>query len=208
MDSAGRQSPRGSRRSAPDPSEILASSLDLMIELRDRMTGDHCRQVGRVGEAIARQLGLDYRLVRRVGLAGRVHDLGKIAIPDRILRNSDKLSERELAIIQAHAIDGERILLSLAPLVPAMRKVAAIVVAHHERWNGAGYPRGLVGTAIPLEARVVAVADAYSALTMDRSYEPAQEHAHAVKLIKAGSGVHFDPDVVEAFLAIEQECEF
>lgn len=193
---------------APDPSEILIASFDLMIELRDRLTGEHCRQVGRIGEAIATELHLDQRLVRRISLAGRVHDLGKIAIPDRVLHNSDDLSERELAIIRAHTTDGQRILLSFSPLVPAMRRVAAVVVAHHERWNGAGYPQGLAGVAIPIEARVIAVADAYSAITMERSYEAAQEHDHAVKLIKAGSGIHFDPDVVAAFLAIAKDGGF
>lgn len=189
----------------PDSAEALIGSLSLMIELRDRLTGQHCRQVGRIGEAIASRLGLDRQLVCRVGLVGAVHDLGKIAMPDRVLHNSDDLSERELVIMRAHAIDGERILLSLAPLVPAMVQVAAAVVAHHERWNGTGYPRGLVGAAIPIEARIVAVADAYSAITMERSYQLAKEHAHAVCLVETGAGIHFDPAVVEAFLAIERE---
>ena len=182
--------------------DAIDEALSLAIGLRDPATGTHCVMVGELAEQTARALGLrasDRRIVR---LAGRLHDLGKVGVPDRILRNTDELDPRELAIVQAHAANGERIVTALGPLDPSIGRLARAVGAHHERWDGSGYPDGLAGEAIPKLARILAVADAYSALVMRRSYDPARPHEDVVAIIERGAGRLFDPQVVEAFLAL------
>jgi putative two-component system response regulator len=184
--------------------EALARSLSLAIALRDEKTGDHCVMVGEMAGRIARVMGYSVEGARLIVLGGRLHDLGKIAVPDRILRNTDRLSERETRIIRDHAGHGERILDEMAPLSDAVAAVALMVGSHHERWNGGGYPRGTFGPDIIGGARIIAVADAYSAITMARTYQESLGHDHAVQQIKNGAGIDFDPAVVEAFLSLPE----
>jgi putative two-component system response regulator len=137
-----------------------------------------------------------------------LHDIGKVGIPDAVLRKPGSLTPEEYAEIQRHPRLGHDSLLKAEALagvhddeVIALAK--EIVYTHHERWDGAGYPRGLRGTEIPLSGRLVALVDTYDALVSDRAYQEAVTHEHAVQAIRGGSGRHFDPDIVEAFLSIE-----
>ena len=186
----------------PPPAELIAEALSLAIDLRDPSTGAHCRMVGEASEKIAAAIGLSERDARIVGLGGRLHDLGKIAIPDRILHNSDEFDDRQTSVMRAHAANGERKIAGLAPLDEAVGRIATIVGAHHERWDGGGYPRGLRGAEIPLGARIVAVADVFSAMVMTRTYQAAMPIAHAIEVIVSGAGSCFDPDVVAAALGV------
>jgi response regulator RpfG family c-di-GMP phosphodiesterase len=129
--------------------------------------------------------------------AAELHDLGKVGVPDAILDKSTALDEGEWEFMRQHTILGERILNA----APALRPVARIVRASHERWDGRGYPDGISGTGIPLSARIVAVCDAYEAMTTTRAYRPAIDHEEACRELQRESGRQFDPEVVEAFLA-------
>jgi HD-GYP domain-containing protein (c-di-GMP phosphodiesterase class II) len=168
----------------------------LAIDMRDPATGIHCRIVGDLAGQIATSMGLSEDEVRLIILSGRLHDLGKLAIPDRILRNTDDLNDRQKEIIRTHAAHGERIVTEFAPLDVIVGHMAAIIGAHHEHWNGKGYPRGLRTTEIPLGARVIAVADTYSAIVAHRTYQVAMPVGHAIEVLLAGAGTQFDPDVV------------
>ena len=190
--------------SHPAAVDVLTRGFALTIDLRDPLTGRHCRDVGTLTERLALALGHSPAQAHLFGAGGALHDLGKIGISDRILRNTDALSPREFALVRAHPEHGERILRELEALSPELGTIGEIVGAHHEWWDGRGYPRGVAGLDIPRGARIVAVADAYSAITMKRTYDPACEHADALEIIARGIGTHFDPEIVEALLALEQ----
>ena len=190
-----------------DPfTEALTNSWHLALELRDRPIAEHCAQVGEWSGRLAAALGLTAVEVRRVTLAGRLHDIGKITLPERLLHNSDGLSAREMIQMQGHARHGERILAELADLMPDLAPdlagIAAIVGAHHERWDGTGYPRGLCGTGIPYGARIVTVADTYSAIITARSYQSPQTSAQALAILARESGRAFDPEIVAVFVGL------
>ena len=135
--------------------------------------------------------------IERVRHASELHDVGKVAIPDAILGKPGPLTEEEWAFVRRHPIIGERIILA----APALARVAALVRSSHERWDGAGYPDALAGDAIPLGARVVAVADAYAAMTAGRPYRAARAPEQALDELRRGAGSQFDPVVVEAWCA-------
>jgi putative two-component system response regulator len=173
--------------------------LSLAVEYRDNDTGDHTWRVARYSQIMAEALGLDADLCRRVYLAAPLHDVGKVAIPDGVLLKPGRLDEKEFALIRTHAAIGKRILGgSTCELIGLAAEIAE---AHHERWDGGGYPHGLSGTAIPLAARIVAVADVFDALTTQRPYKAAMPLDEARACIEAESGRHFDPDCVAAFLS-------
>ena len=188
-----------SEPSDQDAAAILTRSLGQIIDLRDKRTGEHCRMVGEIAGRTAVLMGLPAAECRLVNFAGQLHDLGKIAIPDRLLHNTDELKPAELDLMRAHVNHGTTMIMGLADLSDDFATIALIVSGHHERWNGAGYPKGLAGADIPLGARILAVVDAYSALIMARSYQAALDHFDALPLIRAGAGTHFDPAVVAAF---------
>jgi two-component system cell cycle response regulator len=174
----------------------LAEALDL----RDSGTADHCRTVGRYCSVIAEQLGLPPDRVKRIETAGILHDVGKIGLPDEILQKPGELTEDEWRPLRRHPEIGARILND-----DAFADIRDWIVAHHERLDGEGYPRGLSGEEIPLEARILAVADAYEAMTSHRVYRPATSPETARSELLACAGSQFDPMVVAAFVAALRE---
>ncbi|WP_052584211.1 HD-GYP domain-containing protein [Azospirillum baldaniorum] len=147
----------------------------------------------------------DDRFCELIGLASMLHDVGKVAIPDRILRKPGKLDPEEMVQMREHAAIGGRILRDASGPVGGRSYLsmgAEIAESHHEKFDGTGYPHGLAGDAIPLSGRIVAVADVYDALLHRRPYKEAWEWAAVVDLIRAEAGRHFDPRVVDAFVAI------
>lgn len=178
--------------------EIL-ERLARAAEYRDDATGEHIIRVGRLSEQIGRVMGLDEETLFQLRHAAPLHDVGKIGVPDAILRKPGSLSRKEWQIMQQHTLIGARILEGCHyPVIEMARQIA---LAHHERWDGQGYPQGLRGEQIPLWGRIVAVADAYDAMTNNRPYRAALSHEQAVEIIQSERERQFDPAVVEAFLS-------
>jgi diguanylate cyclase (GGDEF)-like protein/putative nucleotidyltransferase with HDIG domain len=175
---------------------ITALSLAEALDLRDTGTARHSQTVGRYAEMMAVRLGLPPARVERVRLAGMLHDIGKIAVPDSILQKPGPLTEEECVEMQKHCEIGAQMLGA-----SALQDVRQWVVAHHERIDGRGYPKGLAGDEIPLEARILSVADAYEAMTADRPYRAALTEEDAREELVCGAGSQFDAAVVEAFLS-------
>ncbi len=178
----------------------VVTRLALAAEYRDDVTGEHTRRVGRNAAAIAYALGWSEDEVKLMYTAARLHDVGKIGISDAVLLKPDKLTEDEFDLICHHTVIGARILSDGRSQLLQMAE--EIALAHHERWNGQGYPYGLVGEAIPVTARIVAVADVLDALTHERPYKKAWSVAETLAEIERGSGRHFDPQVVAACLRV------
>jgi diguanylate cyclase (GGDEF)-like protein/putative nucleotidyltransferase with HDIG domain len=170
---------------------VLAEALDL----RDAGTATHSQTVGRLCAGIAAAMGLADDRVERVRLAGILHDVGKLGVPDDILRKPSALTEAEFAEMRKHSELGARMVAAAG-----MDDISSWVLAHHERSDGGGYPFGLSGDAIPLEARILAVGDAYEAMTADRPYRRAPGHGYAVRELERHEGTQFDRDVVGALL--------
>ncbi|MFO7893157.1 MAG: diguanylate cyclase [Longimicrobiales bacterium] len=180
----------------------LLLRLAWTAEYRDDVTGQHAERVGRLCGMLARELGLSEEATGRIELAAPLHDLGKIAVPDSVLRKPDPLTPTEREIMIQHCVVGADLLAgSRHPLVQEAQTIAR---SHHERWDGDGYPDGLAGTEIPLAARITAVADAFDSLTDTRPYRPAVSRDEAVQLIMDDRGRHFDPDVVDALLRLDE----
>ncbi len=179
----------------------LLERLAFAAELRDSETGRHMRGVGELSEALALRLGLDEVTAKMIGRAAPLHDIGKLGVPDSTLLKNGPLAPLEVEVMRAHTVVGARLLAGGGSAV--MQTAAIIARHHHERWDGTGYPDQLSGKAIPLPARIVAVADVFDALNHDRPYRKAWPESAAVDLILGGSGTHFDPRVVEAFRAID-----
>ena len=178
---------------------FLAVVLDLAETVDVRFSGSarHCETVARYAEMMARELGLSERLAERVRLAGMLHDIGKVGVPNSILGKPGKLDEEELALIRRHPALGAQILEH-----DSLADVRSWVAAHHERPDGGGYPLGLKGREIPIEASIVAVADAFEAMTSNRSYRDAIPHEAARAEISRHAGTQFDPAVVAALCAL------
>jgi putative two-component system response regulator len=176
----------------------MLERLAQAAELRDDETGEHVRRVGDLAARIARAMGMDAAWADMLRRAAALHDVGKIGIPDAILRKPGSLSADERARMNTHTTIGARILAGGRSEMMAMAE--RIARAHHERWDGRGYPSGLVGEDIPREARIVAVADFFDALTHDRPYRPAFPVAETLAMIEREAGGHFDPDVASALM--------
>jgi diguanylate cyclase (GGDEF)-like protein len=170
-----------------------AESLARAVDERDAYTGSHSQRVGDYSARIARRLGADEPAVELTRLAGNLHDLGKLAIPEEVLRKPSSLSEVERLMLERHPQIGYRMLESLG-----VQPVAEWVLHHHERWDGAGYPNRLAGDKIPLGARIIFVADAYDAMTSERAYRQPLTQNDALAELERCAGTQFDPTVVKA----------
>lgn len=166
---------------------------------RDPETGAHIVRMANYSCLIAQNLQLPEAMQQMILEAAPMHDIGKVGIPDHILLKPGRLSVDEFSIMKTHASLGHQILAGSAS--ETLQMGAEIALSHHEKFDGSGYPQGLRGTDIPLSARIVAVADVFDALTSERPYKRAWEIERAVELLKEGSGKHFDPQCVDAFLA-------
>ena len=176
-------------------------SLALAIDAKDQYTHQHIIRVQRYAEATALKLGLNGPDLDGLRTGALLHDIGKLGVPEYVLLKPGRLTDEEFAKIKKHPEIGAAILDPVEfpwPVLP-------VVKSHHERWDGTGYPDGLQGENIPLTARILAVGDVYDALTSNRSYRNALSHEKAIEIIKDGSGTHFDPHVVEAFLEVIDE---
>lgn len=169
-------------------------------ELRDGETGTHIMRMGHYSAIIAQQLGKDAAYSDALLYASRLHDVGKIAIPDHILKKAGPLTSDEWAIMRKHPEFGATL---LSESNDALYQMAAeVALNHHEKWDGSGYPFNLRGEAIPLSGRIVALADYFDALTMDRCYRPAMSDEKALAMVQENTGIHFDPAVVAAFMKV------
>jgi putative two-component system response regulator len=174
------------------------SMLGLAGRYNDNDTGVHIWRMAAYAVAIARQAGWSDDDCHLLELAAPMHDLGKIGIPDAILKKPGPLSDEEWVIMRTHSRIGYDILSTSD--VPLFRLAAEIALRHHEKWDGSGYPDGLANSAIPESARIVAIADVFDALTMDRPYKTAWPLERVLPALREGAGRHFDPDLLETFL--------
>jgi putative nucleotidyltransferase with HDIG domain len=174
------------------------SALMHTLDLRDRMTARHCAAVARYSRQIARELGLAEADQELVHTAGLLHDIGKFVFPDHILKADVPLTERDWQIIRMHPFQGAKIVAQVEGYGP----ISAIVLAHHERWDGAGYPDGLRGQQIPIGARIVLVVDAFHAMTSDRPYRTAMGEEAAIRELHAAAGSQLCPSTVRAALRV------
>jgi len=174
------------------------AALSAAVEARDRYTAGHALRVTLVSILIGQELGLDEHELDVLRQAATFHDIGKIAVPDTVLRHSGRLSDGEFEAMKVHAAEGARICSKLHTL----RESVPIIRSHHERVDGRGYPDALVGDAIPLGARIIAVADAWDAITSDRPYRTGEPAFVALEEIRRCSGTQFDEPVVRAFIEV------
>jgi len=175
-----------------------AEALAAALEAKDSYTADHARSIAELGVGVGRELNLSESAIEDLRYGGIFHDVGKIAIPDALINKPGPLTDEEFEVIKQHPAIGAEI---LAP-VPFLYGVRTIVRHAHEHWDGEGYPEGLSGEQIPLGARIVLAVDAYHAMTSDRPYRQAMSHADACKELEDNAGTQFDPEVVEALLAV------
>ncbi len=196
--------------------DVTILAMASLAETRDNETGNHIRRTQHYVKALAEALRqqpkfatvLDDHTIAMLFKSAPLHDIGKVGIPDRILLKPGRYEPEEFAIMQRHPLLGlqaiEHAEQSLGTSVDFLRVAKEIAYGHHEKWDGSGYPQGLVGEAIPLSARLMAVADVYDALISRRVYKEGMPHQQAAEIIAQGRGSHFDPDVVDAFFQIEQ----
>jgi len=170
-----------------------------VVQADDGYTGEHSRSVVALALALGDQLGLDVEQHRNLEFGALLHDVGKIAIPNEIINKPGKLNPDEWKIITTHTIEGQQMLDRIGGF---MHSVGLIVRSHHERWDGSGYPDGLIGEAIPLEARIITCCDSWNAMCTDRAYRGALSHEVARAELQANAGHQFDPALVEAFLTL------
>ncbi|HEY3203400.1 MAG TPA: HD domain-containing phosphohydrolase, partial [Thermoanaerobaculia bacterium] len=187
------------QKAARENQELFISSIRALaaaIDAKDPYTRGHSERVARYASAIARELGLPAEDVRKARLSAILHDVGKIGIDDRIIRKPTALTDEEFELMKAHPVKGAAIMETipqLADIIPGMRH-------HHEKWEGGGYPDGLRGEQIPMQARIVAVADAFDAMTTTRPYQKAMEVAYVLERLREMANKRFDPAVIEALV--------
>ena len=169
------------------------STFARAVDARDAYTGSHSERVSALAARISEQLALTHEEIELARLAGRLHDLGKLAVPEEILRKEGPLSETERKVLERHTEIGSRMVESIG-----LRAAAPWVLHHHERWDGTGYPAGLHGEEIPLGARIIFVAGAFDSMTSDTVYRTALTRVDALSELQAGAGTQFDPSVVDA----------
>ena len=174
--------------------------LSMAVEFRDEDTGAHIERIGRFSVLLAEHIGMEADFCERLRHAAPLHDVGKVAIPDAILLKPGPLTPEERAIVETHAEEGHRLVRGSSSSILDM--AATIALSHQEKWDGSGYPRGLKGEAIPIEGRIVAVADVFDALTSDRVYRKAFSIEEAVQMMREQRGRHFDPVLLDAFMEV------
>ncbi|MBF0462830.1 MAG: two-component system response regulator [Magnetococcales bacterium] len=197
--------------------DVTINALASLAETRDNETGNHIRRTQHYVRLLAERLRdhpkfracLDGATIELLFKSAPLHDMGKVGVPDTILLKPGPLTEVEFAVMQTHTTLGRDAITIAAgsPLsggVSFLRYIQEIAYTHHEKWDGSGYPEGLAGEQIPLSGRLMAIADVYDALISKRVYKPAFPHEQAVAIITEGKGSHFDPDMVEAFLAVAE----
>ena len=181
--------------------EELVSKLSIAAELKDPETGNHINRIGSYAELMSRLIGLSVEMQEIMFLAAPLHDIGKIGTPEAILQKTGGLTEEEMIIMQQHTHHGHRILSKSRS--KTFQVAAEIALAHHERWDGSGYPQALQGEQIPLVARITTLVDVYDALRSKRAYKLAFSHAQAMTILLEGDGrtipQHFDPQLLEIF---------
>ena len=204
-------------RDAVQMQDATVMAMAALAEARDENIGSHIRRTQLYVGALARELRfhprfaaqLDDETIALIAKAAPLHDIGKVAVPDAILFKPDRLTDDEFATMKMHTVYGRDAILgvekTLGMSTPFLRYAREITYSHQEKWDGSGYPEGLAGDAIPLPARLMAVADVYDALISQRLYRPAFTHETAMELIRQGRGEHFDPDVVDAMLVVEEK---
>jgi HD-GYP domain-containing protein (c-di-GMP phosphodiesterase class II)/methylmalonyl-CoA mutase cobalamin-binding subunit len=174
--------------------------LSMAVEFRDEDTGAHIERIGRFSTLLAERIGMDEEFCERLKHAAPLHDVGKVAIPDAILLKPGPLTPQERAIVETHAEEGHRLVRGSSSSI--LDLAATIALSHQEKWDGTGYPRGLKGEQIPIEGRIVAVADVFDALTSDRVYRKAFSVEEAIQMMREQRGRHFDPVLLDAFLEV------
>jgi putative two-component system response regulator len=206
----------GERILSLESRDMVVFAMAQLAESRDRETGKHLERVRRYAELLTRQLmtvpefanQIDDRFARLIYETSPLHDIGKVGIPDAILLKRGKLTAEEFEVMKTHTTLGAATLdaaLEKFPDAQFLRFARNIAAAHHEKFDGSGYPRGLVAEEIPLCARIVAVADVFDACSSNRVYRPAMAPEVVIKLITDGAGTHFDPVIVAAFLEVTEE---
>lgn len=197
--------------------DVTIMAMASLAETRDNETGNHIRRTQNYVKALAVELKnhprhgavLDEATIELLYKSAPLHDIGKVGVPDAVLLKPGKLTDEEFEVIKTHTTLGRNILVAAEKLIDApstfLRLAREIAHYHQEKWDGSGYPEGLSGEAIPLSARLMAVADVYDALISARVYKPAFSHEKAVAIIRESSGRHFDPELVEVFLRVETQ---
>lgn len=179
--------------------------LTVAGEYKDRDTADHVERIGRYSQVVARWMRLPQEMVETIRHAAPMHDVGKLGVPDRILLKPGPLDDEEWVLMRAHTTIGAQILANSTSDVIQMGE--RIALGHHERWDGKGYPNGVAGEEIPLEARICTVVDVFDAMTVDRPYRKAVPNDDVVEMMVKDARAHFDPDVLDAFLDAREEIE-
>jgi len=189
-----------------DPATVATAHLEafhqlaILTEFRDSETGEHTERVGDMAAEIAHALGKSPEWCEQLRLAARLHDIGKVAVPDSVLRKTGPLTVEEYEMMKAHTSMGHRILSGNS--APMFQMAAEIAQSHHEWWDGSGYPLGITQQSIALSGRIVAIADVFDALCSKRPYKRAWGRAESARFVVSGRGGQFDPDVVDAFVAV------
>jgi putative nucleotidyltransferase with HDIG domain len=178
----------------------MLSNLATAAEYRDDCTARHTVRVGVLAGVLAEALGLDQKEVDVIRRAAPLHDVGKIGVPDGLLRKPATLTPEEIAVMRTHSVIGADILQNSQ--VTILQVARDIALTHHEQWNGQGYPHGLAGTDIPLAGRIVAVADTFDAITNDRPYRRARSFEDALVEIRRVAGIQFDPAIVDVLVRV------
>ena len=173
-------------------------ALSTLVEKRDSFLGHHSQDVADLVRQLALSFGMSQEQAEGIALAGKLHDIGKIAIPDALLLKPGPLTEEEWMLMRRHCVVGAEVISH----IPSIRPLAPVIQAHHEWWDGGGYPNHLQGEQIPFAARLISVVDAYSVMTTDRSYQQACSPATAVQELRRCAGTQFDPQVVEALITL------
>ena len=178
-------------------------SISYALDAKDEYTHGHSMRVTLYSLALAKSLKLPEDLLEEIETTGLLHDIGKIAIPEKILLKPGKLTDEEYAVIKTHPELGEHLVNGIGKL----KLISNWLKYHHERFDGKGYPEGLVGEQIPISSRIIAIADTYDAMTSSRSYRPALSHEEAISEVKRCSGTQFDPALAELFISIRDEID-